>query len=371
MAHSKIMLAVAGSGKTHYIAKQLNPAANNLVITYTRQNVDNLKKEIKKVNGGLPKNTYVLTFSSFLYRWLLKPFEPVLTIGNKTAFITSGVEIIKSPEPLSISGKPNPRYFKRDDYRHYLYFQKYYVSRMSELILAQSKEVLKKMFERLKFFSDHLYFDELQDFMGKDFELLKRFINEPDLDVFAVGDFHQHSVSKSDFTASKPYLKKGKTYLSKDEYKFLFKGTATIDETTLLKSRRVPAKICTFINSKLGIHIESASPVQGHYELLKDEQKIIHTLEDSDTVKLFYNNSAMYTCAPTINWGYSKGDTYKKSCIILTKTFDSLFDANFSCTHLSPSQINTLYVAMTRATHELFFIKEKDFKKIKNKYTGC
>lgn len=70
----------------------------------------------------------------------------------------------------------------------------------------------------------------------------------------------------------------------------------------------------------------------------------------------------MYTCSPTINWGYSKGDTYKKSCIILTRTFDSLFDENFSCTHLSPSQINTLYVAMTRATHELFFIKEKDFK---------
>lgn len=79
---------------------------------------------------------------------------------------------------------------------------------MSELILAQSKEVLKKMFERLKYFCDHLYFDELQDFMGKDFELLKHFISEPDLDVFAVGDFHQHSVSKSDFTASKPYLKK-------------------------------------------------------------------------------------------------------------------------------------------------------------------
>lgn len=251
-------------------------------------------------------------------------------LKNKTALLTTGVEIFKNPEPLSISGRPNPRYFKKEDYRHYLYNEKYYSSRMSELILAQSKEVLKMMFERLEGFCDHLYFDELQDFMGKDFDLLILFVRDSNLNVFAVGDFHQHSVSKSDFTARKPYIKKGEKFLSKEEYKLLFKGKATIDETTLVKSRRVPEKICTLISSKLGIYLESSSPVEGHYELLEDESKISYTLEDSTTVKLFYNNSTKYSCSPAINWGYSKGDTYKKSCIILTKTFDSLFEDDFS-----------------------------------------
>lgn len=369
MARSTIMLAAAGSGKTYYIANHLNLNQKNLVITYTKQNVANLKREIKNIHGEVPKNTQVLTFSSFVYRWLLKPFEPILEIGSSTVIITTGVEINKEPEPQSIKGKPNYKYFKQDDYRHYIYNQKYYPSRMSSLVLAQSKEIKKIIIERLYKFCDQIYFDELQDFMGKDFDLLSMFVKETNVKVFAVGDFYQHSVSKSNFTASKPFMKKGKIYISKDEYKLLFKGNVDIDESTLIKSRRVPEKICNFINNKLGIHIQSSSVVKGHYELLETDSKIIEVIEDTNIIKLFFKDSRKYNCLPTNNWGYSKGDTYQKSCVILTKTFESLFEEDFSCAHLTPVQINPLYVAMTRATDELYFIKEKDFKRFKAKYT--
>lgn len=362
------MLAAAGSGKTYYIANVLNPNQKNLVITYTKQNVANLKREITKVHGRVPKDTQVLTFSSFVFRWLLKPFEPVLEIGSSTVIITTGVEVNKEPELQSIKGKPNYKYFKQDDYRHYIYNQKYYPSRMSSLVLAQSREVKKIIKERLYKFCDQIYFDELQDFMGKDFDLLSMFIKDKNVKVFAVGDFHQHSVSKSNYTASKPFVK-NKIYISKDEYKLLFKGKVDIDESTLIKSRRVPEEICTFINNKLGIPIQSSSVVKGNYELLESDLNIIKVLEDSSIVKLFFNNSRKYNCLPTINWGYSKGDTYQKSCIILTKKFESLFEEDFLWAHLTPAQINPLYVAMTRATEELYFIKEKDFKRLKEKYT--
>lgn len=240
---------------------------------------------------------------------------------------------------------------------------------MSSLVLAQSKEIKKIIIERLYKFCDQIYFDELQDFMGKDFDLLSMFVKEKNVKVFAVGDFHQHSVSKSNFTASKPFVKKGKIYISKDEYKLLFKGKVDIDESTLIKSRRVPKEICNFINNNLGINIESSSVVKGHYELLETDSKIIEVIEDTNIIKLFFKDSRKYNCLPTINWGYSKGDTYQKSCIILTKTFESLFEEDFSCALLTPAQINPLYVAMTRATDELYFIKEKDFKRFKAKYT--
>ena len=126
MAHSTIMLAAAGSGKTYHIANRLNPNEKNLVITYTKQNVANLKKEIILVHGEIPENTQVLTCSSFVYRWLLKPFEPILEFGNKIGFITTGVEINNEPEPQTKNGKPNFKYIKQDDYRHYIYNQKYY-----------------------------------------------------------------------------------------------------------------------------------------------------------------------------------------------------------------------------------------------------
>lgn len=367
MDNSKIMLATAGSGKTYYIANHLNPALRNLIITYTKQNVTNIKNEIKKKHHGIiPHNTQVLTFSSFVYRWLLKPFEPILQIGNKT-IISTGVEIFKEPEPQRIQGKQNFKYYNQNDYRHYIYNRKYYSSRMSGLVLAQSKGVKDIIFKRLNKYCDLIYFDELQDFMGKDFDLLLTMMKQKDLTLFSVGDFHQHSVSKSNFTSTKPFQKKNKSYISRDEYKSLFK--ATIDETTLIQSKRVPIEICNFINEKLKINIESCSTIKGHYELLVDESKILKVLEDSSITKLFFNNSRNYTCSPTINWGYSKGDTYTKSCIILTKKFEFLFEHDFSCTDFTPNQINPLYVAMTRATNELYFIKEKDFKRFKSKYT--
>lgn len=367
MAHSTIMLAVAGSGKTYYIASHLNPTQKNIVITFTKQNVANLKREIKNKYGEIPKNTQILTFASFVYRWLLKPFEPILKVGSSSGIITAGVEIKKEPEPQYTNGRPNYKYFKQNDYRHYIYNQKYYASRMSSLVLAQSRENKKRIIERLCKFCDRIYFDELQDFMGKDFELLSMFVKDKKVQVFAVGDFYQHSVSKSNFTTSKPFVKKG-MYLSKEEYKSLFKGNIHIDEITLIKSRRVPKEICDFINYKLGIHIESSSEVKGLYKLLLTDVEIIKIIEDTSIKKLFFRDSRKYNCLPTINWGYSKGDTYEKTCIILTKTFESLFDEDFSCAKMTPAQINPLYVAMTRATNELYFIKEKDFKRFRTKY---
>ncbi|KMY31421.1 hypothetical protein ACZ11_04000 [Lysinibacillus xylanilyticus] len=367
MANSTIMLAAAGSGKTYYVANHLDPNKKNLVITYTNQNVANLQKEIIKKFGEIPINTKVITFSSFIYRWLLKPLEPILKIGNHEGFITTGVEVKKTPEPQTVDKKPNPKYNKKVELKHYIYFGKYYVSRMSSLFNDQKNSVKKIILQRIIKFCDCIYFDELQDFMDADFTLLQYFIKNKEIEVFAVGDFHQHSVSKSNTISSKPF-KNGKRYITKEDYINLFPNDTVIDETTLIKSRRVPKEICKLINSKLKIYIDSISEIKGHYDLLTTESQIKDVLNDTSIKKLFYRESAKYTCLPNINWGYSKGDTYKKTCIILTSTFDNLFEDNFSPKKLSPTQINTLYVAITRATHEVYFIKDKDFKPLKIDY---
>lgn len=176
MATSTIMLAAAGSGKTYFIANKLDPSKRNIIITYTNQNVNNLREEItRKYNGELPKNTTVMTFSSFIYRWLLKPVEPIIKIGDNIGFFTNGVEIHKVPEPQRINNKPNYKYFSKDDIRHYIYFDKYYVSRMSSLFNSQSNSTKNIILKRLSQFCDYIYFDELQDFMDNDFTLLKTY----------------------------------------------------------------------------------------------------------------------------------------------------------------------------------------------------
>lgn len=367
MATSKIMLAAAGSGKTYYIANELDPNKKNLIITFTNQNVNNLREEIIKKYGTLPRHTNVMTFSSFIYRWILKPVEPILKIGNKIGIFTTGVEICKEPEPQTINRKPNPKYFSKDDLRHYLYFDKYYVSRMSALFVSQPSSTKKIILDRLAKFCDNIYFDELQDFMDNDFKILQTIIHFKGIKALAVGDFYQHSVSKSSFNSSRPFKIKN-SYITKEEYKRLFKKYVQIDETTLIKSRRVPNTICKLLNEKLDIQIESIRPNKGHYELIETNSKIIEILEDKTIIKLFYKDSKNFSCKPNINWGYSKGSTYQKICIILTQKFEAFLEEHFSAQNLTPTQINTLYVAITRATDDVYFIKEKDFKRLKPKY---
>lgn len=65
-----------------------------------------------------------------------------------------------------------------------------------------------------------------------------------------------------------------------------------------------------------------------------------------------------------INWGYSKGDTYKK-CVILTKKFGNLKEID-DIVH--DSTANKLYVAMTRTEGDLYILIKSKFDLVKNRY---
>lgn len=368
MVNSKVVLASAGAGKTYHIAENINPDSRNIVVTFTRQNVQNLKNEIWKLHNEIPSNTQVITFSSFVYRWLLKPVEPYLTVGDKTGIISEGVEIHRSPAPQRIDGDNNPRYVKQNNYKHYMYNHKYYSARMSKLVNKQKSAVKKIILNRLSQYCDAIYFDELQDFVDEDFKLLQQLMNLRTIRGFAVGDFNQHSVTKSNFNSSGKPFKNGGSFITKDQYIEHFNDFAVIDESSLIKSRRVPHEVCKFINKKLNISIESSSPNKGFYHLLTKEEDIERILTSKQVVKLIYKESNKYNIEPIINWGYSKGDTYKSTCIILTNVYKNLLEDNFSIKDMSPNQINLLYVAITRATHTVFFIKATDFRKFKEKY---
>lgn len=362
MVNSKLILAVAGAGKTYYIANQLNEFKKNLVITFTNQNVKNLEREIRSRFGYIPQQTLVMTFSSFIYGWLLKPVEPLLLIGNEKGLNSTGVDVFSTPEPNFKDGKYNPKYKKQDNPRHYIASNnKYYVSRMAKLFIKQPTKTKTLILSRLAKFCDALYVDEIQDFMAEDFDILVNLIKSSSITVIGVGDFYQHSVSKSDFQAVRPF-RKAKKDISKEQYIALFGNKVEIDETTLKKSRRVPSLICDFITEKLGIEICSSSSVKGDLEVLNHEEDIKSIVNSSEVVKLVLRDAKKYDCVPINTWTYCKGDTYENTCIVLTKTFERIMDKDFSVMGLSSLQVHTLYVALTRATHKVYLVSHRNFK---------
>ena len=63
----RLILAVAGSGKTYHLCNSIDPAKRNYILAYTNENIHNLQDELVKKFGSIPEKTRVTTFHSFLY----------------------------------------------------------------------------------------------------------------------------------------------------------------------------------------------------------------------------------------------------------------------------------------------------------------
>lgn len=362
----RIILAVAGAGKTYKLCNDLDEYKRNIVIAYTNQNIKNIKNELLKRFGYIPHNTIVLTFDSFIYRYLLRPFESLIATKFGISNLKSeGVEIYKAPEPVFINGKYNFKYVKKERIGHFFYKQRFYCERMPELVLdVKSKEysLIDIAIENLNRYCDYIFVDEFQDFREKHYEVLEQIIKKCN-NIVLVGDYYQHSVSGKN-NSGKPFT----SGINYERYKQILKSYGVvIDEETLQRSRRCPKIICDFVTNKLKIHIEAQDEAKdGSVNFISKDDEIKSLLSNDEVVKLVVKDARNFK-GNFINWSYSKGDTYEKVCVIMTEDFENIDKENFS---YGGSEItkNKLYVALTRSFKELYIIKKSDFDRHKNDF---
>lgn len=367
----RVMLAVAGAGKTYYICNIIDVNKRNLILAFTNENIHNIQAELIKAYGCVPENTMVMTFDSFIYRCLICPFEPsIAEYFSSLNFHSTGITTI-DPPPQRI---PNPRggmmanplYQDKTKLGHYVSKRnQYYCATLSELVMQVKKgreSLIKKGAERLNLFFDHVLIDEFQDFREHDYDLiiaLSKRLNR----VLLVGDYYQHSVSAVN-NSGKPFKVKSKSVSYMDFVEGLKREGFDIDDVSLNKSRRCSNNVCRLVQSKLGIHIESTCDNQGSVIWLSDPTTI---LGDPNITKLVYSNASKYSFQ-SINWSYSKGDTFDAVCVILTDSFENMENEDFSIREIASTTINKLYVAMTRSKGNLYLVKASTFKGIKDKY---
>ena len=368
----RVILAVAGAGKTYHICHTIDTKKKNLILAYTHENIHNIKRELLTSDGQVPELTSVMTFDAFVYRCLVCPYEPTIAeCFGRNDFRSKGITTVEPPEKgTKKKGQfiPNHKYINKEQIEHYTTKNnQYYCSRLSELIMYVGKRNTKFLIRatlRLNKFYDQILIDEFQDFREHDYELiisLSNLLNS----VVLVGDYYQHSVSAIN-NSGKPFVKKHKEITYTDFVKELRKLKFNVDDMTLRKSRRCSKEICNFIAEKLGISIESADVNQGIVKWVTgDEIKTI--LQNPSVVKLVFNGSKQYSFE-AINWSYSKGDTVDTACVVLTDKFEKLNTNEFSTQGIHTSTINKLYVALTRSKGDLFLIRASDFKKYKKDY---
>lgn len=366
----KVILAVAGAGKTYTLCHNLNLNERNLILAFTNQNIFNIKRELIDAYGEIPVNTKVMTFHSFVYQFFIAPYEPtIIKYFGIMNFQKDGITIRKPPEPNFFKNRkriPNKAYHTKDDFQHYIFQNRYYCSLMTELLLyVKNRDInlIKYISHKLSKFFDNIYVDEAQDFREHDFDFLITLAKNVS-SLTMVGDYYQHSVSGQN-NSGKPF-KNRTNNISYNEYlEILNQFGFIIDTNSLCSSRRCPDEICLFITKKLGINIAANNEHLGHV-IFVDKENAKNILDDKNIIKLILQESEKYSFN-AINWGYSKGDTYNNACVILTDTFENIDHEDFKLKEYSTT-VNKLYVALSRTRGNLYIIKKSVFDFVKKQY---
>lgn len=261
----RVMLAVAGAGKTYHICHEIQPDKRNLIVAFTHANIKNIQNELLKAYGKIPDLTRIMTFDAFVYHMLIRPYEATIFsfFGEEYKYGETSITLKGPPrQRIRVNGRdvPNKIYKKKDCLQHYMDERKqYYCETLSELAMSvkQGRESLVRTAAwRLNLFFDNVMIDEFQDFREYDYELIVKLSKYLE-NIVLVGDYHQHSVSGQN-NSGKPF-KKSKTEISYDEFIKELRGEKfDVDETSLIHSRRCSEEICSFIRDKLGIKIQSA-----------------------------------------------------------------------------------------------------------------
>ncbi len=341
-------------------------------MAFSNENIHNIKRELVDAYGKVTELTNVMTFDSFVYRYMLCPYEPsILQHFGCTEFLSKGITMIDPPPQRLKNDKgnmvSNRKYVAKDQLEHYVSRNnQYYCSTLSELIIQVKNgrnSLCKRVAKSINLFYDQVLIDEFQDFRKHDYELIMSVAKHLQC-ILMVGDYHQHSVSGMN-NSGKPF-KKGKVDIMYEEFiKEIEMHNFKVDSDTLNKSRRCSPNICQYVQKKLGISIQSSGDNFGTVIWGDDNAKDI--IENPNILKLVYMDATKYTFN-AMNWSYSKGDTVDNSCVILTEKFDNLDKDEFNIKGISTSTINKLYVALTRSRGNLYIISASTFKKLKDNY---
>lgn len=335
----RLILAVAGSGKTSYIIDQLDLEQRHLVITYTINNLHNLRTRIIKKWGYFPQNIRLFSYYHFLYAFCYKPY------------------LHKSISAKGVNFNPNRNMFAKNRARYLDSGSRLYSNRISKFFEIEG--ILTDIENRLSKYFDQILIDEIQDFGGHDFNFLETLV-KADTNIVFVGDFYQHT-----FDTSRDGNVNGNIHNVYADYQKKFEDMGLQpDADKLSKSYRCSPSICGFISEKLDIMIESHCDDATQIKFIENEDEADTLFKDNNIVKLFYQEHYKYDCFSR-NWGGCKGeDQYQDVCVVLNAT--SLRKYKNDCLAELPAQSkNKLYVALSRARGDLYLVSDALYKKHK------
>ncbi len=355
MDNNKLIIAVAGSGKTTSLVKEALKEKDGriLITTYTIANKEEIRKKFFKINKCIPENITVQTWFSFLLQHGVKPFQGTFN-EDLFDYEIKGLRLVNEKSGFWFRNKKAKKDIYYSEYKNFKehYFskeQKIYSDKLSKFVVKCNEKSNGAVIDRLSRIYTHIFIDEVQDLAGYDLEILK-FLFECKSNILLVGDPRQVTyLTHHEMKYGKYKAGKIKEFVLKECQKEI----CEIDETSKSINYRCVPAICKLSNK---LYPDFSEMKSGNLEITGHDGVFLIRQNDIDVYLHKYNpiqlqNSRKETNInkkyKVINFGESKGLEFKRVLIYPTKPFINWLKNNYYS--LKPISRSKFYVAITRA----------------------
>lgn len=351
-SQNKIIVAAAGSGKTTTIIQDAgsNPDRDSLMITYTINGRDELIKKAYEEYGHVPPHLTIMTWFTFLLTHIVRPYQNQLeTSGQRVngIFFNNGV---------------SAQYVGADDIRPH-YFSSpgnIYRDKISKFGCEVNKITDGKPIARLESIFDRVFIDEAQDLAGYDLDIVELLLRSG-LQTNLVGDPRQATYSTNDGPKYKKY--RGANIIGMFEH-WEKKSLCDIEHQNY--SYRCVQPICDLadrfhsLNKATESRNETTTDHIGVFAIRKNDVSAYLAMFDTPPQVLRFNKRTKNLPGDPINFGQSKGMTFKRTLIFPHASFKKFFTTNDIKD--AGKSVEKIYVALTRAQQSVGIVVDDNYK---------
>ncbi len=336
-------MASAGSGKTTFLVKEAlsRPDKRIAILTYTNNNINEIKKKFCEKHGGIPKAVDVMTWFSFLLHECTRPYQR--SVYSKRRVKT--IHFPKGRSPYYAEYSATEKYYFRNG-------DEIYSDKISRFVIDCESKSNGLVTKRLADIYDEIFIDEFQDLAGYDLDLLGKFL-EAGIRIVVVGDSRQCTYTTNSSAKNRQYRGIG---IMKLICKWEKNSLCAIENHA--KSYRCNQRICDFADllwpdmKKTVSHQNATTEHDGIFVVSKDN---VHEYVDHyKPVVLRYNRNTNTYGYPALNFGNAKGLEFDRVLIIPHGPIKKYLQKG-DVKDVKGS-LEKFYVAVTRAKHSVAFL---------------
>jgi DNA helicase II / ATP-dependent DNA helicase PcrA len=341
-----VILASAGSGKTTFLVDQAlsEPGKKVAILSYTNNNVNEIKKTFLEKHGGTPRNVDTFTWFNFELHECARPYQ--------RSVYSKRVRTISFPKGRS------SKYVPHSDTEKYYFVNgdEIYSDKLSQFIIECEEQSGALMTRRLAEIYDEIYIDEFQDLAGYDLELIEVFLRAG-IQMTLVGDPRQCTYTTNNSLKNSQYRGIGILDLV---LKWEASNLCAID--THARSHRCSQQICDFADALWPGMAKTTSLNQTTTEhdgmFLVSGRNLHEYVKTFNPAILRYSISTNSYGYSALNFGNSKGLGFQRVLIFPHGPIKKyLRSGNLNDVKGS---IEKFYVAVTRARQSVAFLLDDE-----------